>query len=103
MAGEDMEYTWKHGVEFTSDTTLKTDRPLEVGKVLVDLCTGQRYQVLTIAKAKENDRAFATFPEDVLHTWDAGSCSEEELARLREKEGYTVTEDCKPFLDVVFM
>ena len=89
-----MEYTWKHESEFTPDTTLKTNRPLEIGKVLVDLCTGQTYRVHTIAKAKENDRAFTTLP--------AGSCSEEELAKLREQASYTVTEDCKPFLDVVF-
>jgi hypothetical protein len=48
-----------------------TERPLEVGTVLVDLCTGEKYRVLSLAKAKENDRAFAMFPEDVVHTWPA--------------------------------
>src|SRR5712692_11829033 len=93
-----MEYTWKHGVQLTSYTTLKTNRPLEVGKVLVDLCTGEKYQVLAIGKAKEDDRAFAMFPEDVVQTWPAGACKEEELAQLRDKAGYTFTETCKPFI-----
>jgi len=96
-----MKYTWKHGIQSTSDTTLKTNRPLEVGNVLVDLCTGKKYVVLIIGKAKEHDRAFAMFPKAVVQTWPAGVCAEEELAHLRERAGYTFTESSEPFLDVV--
>ena len=97
-----MEYTWKHGIQFTSYTILKTNRPLEVGTVMVDLCTGEKYKILSIEKAKPNDRAFESFPEDVVQTWEAGKCREDELAKHREKAGYKPIEACKPFLDVVF-
>jgi len=96
-----MEYTWKHGIQSISYTTLKTNRPLEVGKVIVDLCTGEKYKVLIIAKAKEHDRAFTMFPK-VVQTWPAGVCTEEELVQHRAKAGYAFTESSEPFLDVVF-
>ena len=48
-----MEYTWKQGIQGASHTTFKSSRPVEVGNVLVDLCTGEKYKVLAIAKAKK--------------------------------------------------
>lgn len=97
-----MEYTWKHGIQLTSYTTLKTNRSLKIGSILVDLCTGEKYEVLSLGKAKPGDRTFKSFPEDVLQTWARGVCTEEELAQHRKKAGYTLTENCQPFLDVVF-
>lgn len=97
-----MEYTWKHGVQFMSNRTLKTNRPVEVGTVLTDLYNGEKYRVMAISKAKEHDRIHPMLPDDVAHTMPAGRCSEDELKHLREKSGYTLTENCEPFLDVVF-
>ena len=97
-----MKYTWKHATQISSDTTLETNRPLEVGTVLVDLFTGLNHQVLSISKAKGYERGSTLLPEDVLQTLPAGACDEKELETLRKKAGYTVTEDSAPLLDVVF-
>jgi hypothetical protein len=43
-----MEYTWKHGIQIVPNQTFKTDDPLEVGKILVDLCTGDKYKILPV-------------------------------------------------------
>jgi hypothetical protein len=94
-----MEYVWKHGA--AAITTLKTTRPLEVGKVLVDLFNGEKHRVSSITK--ETERAFPErIPEDAFQTMLVGKCTEEELAQLREKAGYALTEECRPYLDIVF-
>ena len=87
-----MEYIWKHGIEADTDFTLKFDNLLEVGNFFVDLCTGERYKVLAVTKDKGRD---------AVQTWAAGSCSEEQLARIREKAGYVLTDDCKPRINPV--
>ena len=41
-----MEYAWKHGIQIVSNHTFETEDPLEkVGKILVDLCTGDKYKI----------------------------------------------------------
>jgi hypothetical protein len=46
-----MEYTWKHGITGTSNHTFKTEHYLKAKQILVDLCTGDKYQL-----KKERDR-----------------------------------------------
>jgi hypothetical protein len=89
-----MEYTWKHGSQIVSGQTFKTEDPLEVGKILVDLCTGDRYKILSVAKPRDGTRL------PVLQTWPAGKCTDEEIAQLRRDGCYTLTAECKPFTDV---
>ena len=61
------KYTSKRGIEVFSNTTLETNRPLEVGRVIVDPCTGERYRVHFITKEKETERAHPSLPDDILH------------------------------------
>lgn len=91
------EYLWKHGVASYSDTILKTNRPLEVGKVMVDLCSGDMYQVVSVTKGEDSDPV-----ENILQTWAVGKCADDVLARYREESEYKHTDDCQPFLDVAF-
>ncbi len=89
-----MEYTWKHGIQLVSGQTFQTDDPLEVGKILVDLCTGDKYKILSVAKPRDRTRL------PILQTWPAGRCTDEEIVQLRQDGGYTLTAGCKPFRDV---
>lgn len=89
-----MEYAWKHGIQIVSNHTFETEDPLEVGKILVDLCTGDKYKILSVAKCRDK----TSLP--VLQTWPAGKCTDEEIAQLRQDGGYTLTAECKPFMDV---
>jgi hypothetical protein len=54
-----MEYTWKHGIQLVSGQTFQTEDPLEVGKILVDLCTGDKYKILSVAKPRDRTRLSA--------------------------------------------
>jgi hypothetical protein len=89
-----MEYTWKHGIQLVSGQTFQTEDPLEVGKILVDLCTGDKYKILSVAKPRDRTRL------PILQTWPAGTCTDEEIVQLRQDGGYTLTAGCKPFTDV---
>jgi hypothetical protein len=89
-----MDYTWKHGIQIVSGQTFKTEDPLGVGKILVDLCTGDKYKILSVAKPRDRTRL------PVLQTWPAGKCTDEEIAQLRRDGCYTLTAECKPFTDV---
>jgi hypothetical protein len=89
-----MDYTWKHGIQIVSGQTFKTEDPLEVGKILVDLCTGDKYKILSVAKPRDRTKL------PVLQTWPAGKCTDEEIAQLRKDGGYTLTAECTPFTDV---
>jgi hypothetical protein len=97
-----MEYTWKHNIAILSNRTLKTNKPVEVGAVLTDLCNGDLYRVTAVTKAQEHDRVHPMLPEDVVQTMSAGKCSDDELTVLRKRAEYTVKADCEPFLDVAF-
>jgi hypothetical protein len=48
-----MEYTWRHGIQIVPNQTFKTDDPPEVGKILVDPCTGDKYKILSVAKPRD--------------------------------------------------
>ena len=89
-----MDYTWKHGIQIVSGQTIKTEDPLEVSKILVDLCTGDKYKILSVAKPGDRTKL------PVLQTWPAGKCTDEEIAQLRKDGGYTLTAESKPFTDV---
>ncbi len=43
-----MKYTWS--------MESKTEDPLEVGKILVDLCTGDKYKILAVAKPRDRTK-----------------------------------------------
>jgi hypothetical protein len=96
------EYTVKVGVEFSSRRSLKTNKPLTVNSVVLDLYDGRRYRVIAMYPAKPTDRDLACLPETVMHAWSEGSLGEDELSRLRERANYTPGEYCFPFGDVVF-
>jgi len=63
----------------------------EVGKILVDLCTGDKYKILSVAKPRDRTK----LPD--LQTWPAGKCTDEEIAQLRKDGGCTLRAECKPF------
>jgi len=42
------EYTWKMGFEYSSNTTLTTNKPLTENTVIIDLYDGHRYRVQAI-------------------------------------------------------
>jgi hypothetical protein len=96
------EYTWKMGLEFSSRTRLRTNRPLAENTVLIDLYDGHRYVVQGIYPAKPRDKEWDFLPDTVVHTWPVGSLSENELSKLRERAKYTPDELCAPLGDVVF-
>jgi hypothetical protein len=89
-----MEYTWKHGITGTSNHTFKTEHHLKAKQILVDLCTGDKYQVLSVEKPRDRTR----FP--VLQTWPAGKCTGDEIAYFRKETGYVLAENCTPFIDI---
>jgi hypothetical protein len=89
-----MEYTWKHGIQSSSNYTFKTEHTVEVKQILVDLCTGDKYQVLSVSKLRDRTK------RPVLQTWDAGRCTAEQIAYFRKETNYVPTEDCKPFQDI---
>ncbi len=96
------DYTWKIGFQYSSGTKLSTNKPLQESTVLIDLYDGHRYQVQAIYPAKPSDKEWTFLPDTVVHTWPAGSLTEDELTKLRERAQYTPDECCQPLLDVVF-
>lgn len=96
------EYTWKIGLQFSSNIKLRTDRPLTENTVIVDLFDGNRYVVQATYAAKPTDREWSFLPETVVHSWPAGSLAEDELIKLRERAKYSQDEFCGPLADVVF-
>jgi hypothetical protein len=89
-----LEYRWKHGIQIVSNLTFKTEDPLEIGRFLVDVCTGDKYKVLSVEKPRGRRKL------PVLQTWPAGRYTDEEIVQLRKDGGYTLTAECKPFMDV---
>jgi hypothetical protein len=47
----------------------------EMTEILVDLCTGDKYKILSVAKPRDRTK----LPD--LQTWPAGKCTDEEIAR----------------------
>ncbi len=96
MANIVYKYTWKHGISFTSNIQVEFLRPLLQGMIFVDLSNGRTYRVHSLYKAKEMDRLHKGMPEDVVHTFPAGSLSDEELAALRKKHHFQPNEQLGP-------
>jgi hypothetical protein len=96
------DYTWKIGLEFSSNKKLQTSKPVTENTVLIDLYNGHRYLVQAIYPAKPKDKEWSFLPDTVMHTWPVGSLSEDELSRLRERANYTLHEYRGPLVDVVF-
>ncbi len=96
------DYTWKIGLEFSSNRKLQTNSPVTENTVLIDLYDGHRYLVQAIYPAKPIDREWSWLPDTVVHSWPIGSLPEDELSRLRERAKYTRDEYCGPLADVVF-
>ena len=97
------DYTWKMGLEYSSRTRLRTNKPLVENMVLIDLYDGRRYLVQAIYPAKPGDKEADFLPDTVVHTWPVGSpLSEDELIKLHKRAGYTPAEFGGPHLDVVF-
>ena len=99
---EKHEYTWKIGLQYSSNTKLSTNRPLSENAVIIDLLDGHRYQVGAIYPAMAKDKEWSFLPDTVVHTWPAGSLSEGELTKLRERAGYKPNEYSFPLEAVVF-
>jgi hypothetical protein len=99
---ETYDYTWKIGLQFSSNTKLQTNKALTENTVLIDLYDGHRYLVQAIYPAKPTDKEWAFLPDAVVHTWPVGSLSEDELSKLRKRAKYTPPEFCGPLADVVF-
>jgi hypothetical protein len=96
------EYTWKIGLQFSSRTRLRTNKPLAENTVLIDLYDGHKYLVQAIYPAKPTDREANFLPDTVVHTWPVGSLSKDELSKLRENAKYTPYEFAEPLDYVVF-
>jgi hypothetical protein len=99
---ETHDYTWKIGLQFSSRTELRTNKPLAENMVLIDLYDGHRYLVQAICPAKPKDKEWDFLPDTVVHTWPVGALSEDELSKLRERAKYITDEFCRPLGDVVF-
>lgn len=52
-----MEYTWKHGIQIGLGSNLQDRGPLEVAKILVDLCTGRQVQDSFCCEAQRQSEA----------------------------------------------
>src|SRR5260370_10198028 len=96
------EYTWKNGLQFSSCTKFRANKPMTENTVLIDLYDGNRYLVQAIYPAKPRDKEWSFLPDTVMHTWPAGSLPEDELRKLRERAKYAVDELSGPLADVVF-
>ena len=96
------DYTWKIGLQYSSNTKLSTNKPLSENTVIIDLLDGHRYQVSAIYPAKAKDKEWSFLPDTVVHTWPAGALSEDELTKLRERAGYKPKEYSFPLEAVVF-
>ena len=78
-------YTWKVGMEFSSSTTMRTNRPVTENTVIFDLYDGTRYRIRSVYPAKSTDKAWDSMPDMVLHAWPEGALPEDELSKLRER------------------
>lgn len=99
---ETHDYTWKIGLQFSSRTELRTNKPLAENMIPIDLFDGHRYLVQAIYPAKPKDKEWDFLPATVVHTWPVGKLSEDELSKLRDRAKYTPDEFCGPLGDIVF-
>jgi hypothetical protein len=96
------DYTWKNGLQFSSRTRFRANRPVTENSVLVDLYDGSRYLVRALYPAKTADKEWDFLPDTVMHTWPAGSLSEHELAELRKRAKYPADGYVTPLDWIVF-
>jgi hypothetical protein len=96
------DYTWKIGMEPTSNRSLKTNKPLRENTMFADLFTGARYVVQTIYDASATDRAWFEMPRAVIQTWPLEFLTDEKLNRLRDEAKYTPDEPSGRYYDIVF-
>lgn len=96
-------YTWKIGPEITTGRDFCADKPVTEGTVLADLFDGKLYRVSSFYKASARDRFQNVMPETVMHTWPAGSLSEEQLTNLRNHENYSRDWQSAPLDRIVFV
>jgi hypothetical protein len=73
------------------------------GTILTDLFDGRLYRVTRFYKASATDRFQNVMPETVMHTWPAGSLSEEQLTNLRNQENYSRVWQSLPLDHMVFV
>jgi len=97
---ETHNYVWKIGLQFSSNVTLRTNKPVTEDTVLIDLYDGHKYLVQTVYPA--TDREWPSTPEKVMQTWPIGSLTEDELSKIRDRAQYTPDELAGPLGDVVF-
>jgi hypothetical protein len=96
------KYTWKIGMELSSNTQLETNKPLTEDKVLIDLYDGKRFVVNAIAPARKGEKDWAFMSDTVLHTSPIKQLADEELAQWRIRAGYEPNSFCQPLGDIVF-
>ena len=97
------EYTWKCGIQLTSRTTMRTNKPLSVNAIIADLLDGSRFVVRSIYRAKPSDREWSNMPEIVVHVWPLTRLTENELAKLRDRARYEPSDFAYPLEDIVFL
>ncbi len=78
------DYVWKHNGPLPVDATSVRfrDKPLEKDAVFADLRNGRTFKVFAVSKGTE-PITFKHVPKDIVHTFDAKSLSEQEVAQLR--------------------
>lgn len=96
------EYTWKVGLQFSSATSMQTNKPVTEGTVITDLFDGRRYRVCAIYAAKPTDKEWSSMPDTVLHVWPVEAMPEDELSKLRERAQYAPDTFSGPLADVAF-
>jgi hypothetical protein len=96
------EYTWKIGMEFTTNRQLQVDRPVFEGAVLVDLLTGDRYLVERMYDARLEEKFVSIMPDRAIRTRAVEPLSTEDLDKLRTRAGYVPDSNCQPFGNLVF-
>src|SRR5216684_6728625 len=90
------QYTWKNGIVIRSGRALGFHVALQKDTIFADLLTGDTYQVLSIFKAKENDRDNLDMPEDAVQTFSTKPLSKEQLHALRERYKFEPDEQLRP-------
>jgi hypothetical protein len=91
------ERMWNtHGTRFqiVGNQTFKTEDPLEIGKILGDLYTGDKYKILAIAETQGQNEA--------SHSANVASrkVHRRGIAPLLKDGGYSLAVECKPFTAV---
>jgi hypothetical protein len=77
-------YKWKNFVSSPDSKTVRFNKPLEKGMVLIDLRDGCAYEVLAVSKVADPDPIMSD-PKEMVQTWAAQSVSAAQLTNLRIK------------------